>query len=65
MESKSKNYEMIKFESDRKCLSLLIYESFEIALLIKIRQSKSQNVPISGPLLIEKGKFFVEQLNLL
>ena len=40
------------------------YEDLETALLCWFREARNQNVPISGPIMLEKAKFFADQLGI-
>ena len=57
-------YESGKFEPGRKRFRKANHENLEAALLVWFKQARSQDAPISGPLLMEKANVFAEQMNL-
>ena len=57
-------YELGKFEPGRKRFRKANHENLEAALLVWFKQARSQDAPISGPLLMEKANVFAEQMNL-
>ena len=52
------------FEPARKQMSKAKHEDLEAALLVWFKQARYQNVPISGPLLIEKADAFAIQMGI-
>ena len=55
-------FELSKFDPQRKRLRVAAYEDLKEALVIWIGQARSQNVPLSGPILIETADSLPKKL---
>lgn len=57
-------FERSVFEPERKRMRTAKHEDLEKAVLIWFKQARSQNAPISGPLLLEKADELAKQMNI-
>lgn len=57
-------FERSMFEPERKRMRTAKHEDLETALLIWFKQARSQDAPISGPLLLEKADELAKQMHI-
>uniref|UniRef100_A0A8C4RFJ1 HTH CENPB-type domain-containing protein n=1 Tax=Erpetoichthys calabaricus TaxID=27687 RepID=A0A8C4RFJ1_ERPCA len=59
-----KQCSFLKFEPERKWMRTAKYEDLETALLVWFKQARSQNAPISGPLMLERSNELAKQMGI-
>uniref|UniRef100_A0A8C4SC05 HTH CENPB-type domain-containing protein n=1 Tax=Erpetoichthys calabaricus TaxID=27687 RepID=A0A8C4SC05_ERPCA len=57
-------FERSKFEPERKRMRTAKHEDLETALLLWFKQARSQNAPISGPLMLERSNELAKQMGI-
>lgn len=57
-------YEGCLFEPERKRLRLAKHDNLDSALLLWFKQARSQNIPISGPILGEKAELLANDMGI-